>query len=1127
MHLLNVHTLKLNNFRSTPPPYAILSHTWYEDGEEILYLDLINDDLDNPQKAKGRNKTDGCIIATKEAGYDYVWIDTCCINKHDAVELSEAITSMFRWYKKAAICFVYLSDVSGIGDPTSTDSEFSRSRWFTRGWTLQELIAPNELYFYTKYWDKIATKQELCRTIETITGIPSDLVRDSSNMDCTSVAQRMSWAANRGTKREEDRAYSLFGLFGVNLSARYGEGGRGAFVRLQTAILSTVRDDSIFAWGLLPQIEDNECTSPTSPRYFGEMTPRDSIWASSPADFRHCSKVSRLGNPDDPVSNPTLSEGILILFVATFEHCGVKYCVLNCGPENQNDIFVCMPIAPSVGHGGTPNAFLIRPGDKPSKLILVPKTIGAPARIQVLPNKTILRDLMIQRSWVDIKFFTTPHVLVDKYPQELWRGSSAQIPTVSELSSSRRGTQWCIARFRPPRETTDKMVLLVLEINARNGVGHESVRCHLMSVLARTRLSDVYQDLDFMRSQAFGRHSILFGGLATVARLTKETKCSFVVSLTTGSEIAVHDADDGVDPVDADFEIAHVENKRQLVAKLSIKDNLVEFESLARGKADAVNQSHMSVISQIQDLEDQIEALKQQHSILAKDAAQLDHEIKIAEDDASVAKTELENAESEIQSDIATIDSLEGAIEGGLWYWMESAVAAHRGDTVLWHNSLDVHCLGAKWRITPRSLSCGGWTPGEEFESRPFSPIGEEVAIPINELVGVEPNIGQASDTDTNAAPICCPASQGFVVRAIYHGRLEEATRLKLHSAAGGQLCSEAKGWLLIHATRENNYAMANFLINWECDIDILDAHQQTALMYAVRNNNPSLVRLLLDKGASTMADREHPSPLQLYMLPHAILNSNDAVAQLLIDYSVDLNEYRHSLDTPLTAAVKKGNPNITQQLLGKGALTTAKDFYGNLPIAHAVWFQNTEIVRLLLAAGSVKYAEFIAEGKAKYSIAGIAALLGNCDILKLLFEDTPNYADLERQYMSDHCNPVIVCAARGGSLQALKLLISNGFKITTRSMVGHTALLCAADKGHEEIVKYILSTFSSYNLGRSVFEHAAFRNKMKVAKMLVKCGAVPEQRTFHDDPIKLAEKKGHAEMAAYLRSKCMSKGGK
>jgi Heterokaryon incompatibility protein (HET) len=228
MRLLNTRTLKLEPvYDSNPAPYAVLSHRWAE-GEEITFQEW----QDGPDITKsGYRKIYECCTQARQDGLKYCWVDTCCIDKTNSSELQESINSMFKWYQGAAVCYAYLRDVRSELVET-VQREFRRSEWFTRGWTLQELIAPRSVVFFSRGWRRIGTKRTLRKLISTITGIDEEIVQGADPRS-VSVAKRMSWASTRTTKRGEDMAYSLFGLFGVNMPLIYGEGEQSAFMRLQ------------------------------------------------------------------------------------------------------------------------------------------------------------------------------------------------------------------------------------------------------------------------------------------------------------------------------------------------------------------------------------------------------------------------------------------------------------------------------------------------------------------------------------------------------------------------------------------------------------------------------------------------------------------------------------------------------------------------------------------------------------------------------------------------------------------------------------------------------------------------------------------------------------------------------
>lgn len=245
MRLLNALTLQFQEFFDTQvPKYGILSHRWGPG--EVSYQSFINGSTTN---SAGHNKIlHSCSWALAE-GLEYIWIDTCCIDKTSSAELTEAINSMYNWYQKSSICVAYLNDVSpGLAsDQEQLHEALRKSEWFDRGWTLQELLAPRFVKFVDQEWNHIGSKEDLAAIIMDITCIHTRFLHDADLVQEASIAARMSWASKRKTTRREDMAYCLLGIFNVNMPLLYGEGDK-AFFRLQQQIIEYSDDESIFAW---------------------------------------------------------------------------------------------------------------------------------------------------------------------------------------------------------------------------------------------------------------------------------------------------------------------------------------------------------------------------------------------------------------------------------------------------------------------------------------------------------------------------------------------------------------------------------------------------------------------------------------------------------------------------------------------------------------------------------------------------------------------------------------------------------------------------------------------------------------------------------------------------------------
>ncbi|THU89808.1 HET-domain-containing protein [Dendrothele bispora CBS 962.96] len=323
MRLLSTSTLTLTEFYTVIPPYAILSHTWGE--QEVTFQD-IQTPKEARKKKEGYAKLQGACAHARRYQFDYIWIDTCCIDKESSTELSEALNSMYKYYQGGQVCYAYLSDVKYCEDPNPIGSSFRRSKWFTRGWTLQELLAPPVVVFLGEEWKEIGSKSSLRSLITAITGIPSRVLL-SSDYRNISIAQKMSWAAWRNTKRIEDRAYSLMGLFGVNMPPIYGEGGEKAFLRLQQEIIRSSSDRSIFAWSVQSN-EHEECNG-------------RGLLARSPSDFRASGEVgiSDIGEVDERTSYSMTNNGLHIHlpFRNSGDHSDLHQAYLHCRSEKTGE----------------------------------------------------------------------------------------------------------------------------------------------------------------------------------------------------------------------------------------------------------------------------------------------------------------------------------------------------------------------------------------------------------------------------------------------------------------------------------------------------------------------------------------------------------------------------------------------------------------------------------------------------------------------------------------------------------------------------------------------------------------------------------------------------------------------
>jgi Heterokaryon incompatibility protein (HET) len=319
MKLIRAKTLEIVEILgSDVPPYAILSHTWDPD-EEVSYEEMINGS--GKQKA-GLLKIKQCCLQAVRDGLEWAWADTCCIDKSSSAELTEAINSMFKYYSRAAVCYAFFADVTYDGSPSECNIArlapyLRNSRWFTRGWTLQELLAPSQVIFFSAQWIPIGDRSQWKEEIADFTKIHySALSGGAEWLANFSVSQKMSWASSRTTTREEDMAYCLMGLFDVHMPLLYGE-GKKAFVRLQEEIMKNSDDQSIFAWENPEVTEHNQYLS---------------LIAQSPSCFQSFNMIP-LRHWEESVPYVMTNAGLQLTGVLTHN------------PKRWGDIYVlCLPV---------------------------------------------------------------------------------------------------------------------------------------------------------------------------------------------------------------------------------------------------------------------------------------------------------------------------------------------------------------------------------------------------------------------------------------------------------------------------------------------------------------------------------------------------------------------------------------------------------------------------------------------------------------------------------------------------------------------------------------------------------------------------------------------------------------
>ncbi|KAG6027117.1 hypothetical protein E4U41_001050 [Claviceps citrina] len=321
MWLINTTTLSLEPFHGNEiPEYAILSHTWGL--EEVSFQQFQQHQL---KTGAGYQKIAAACDRARRDGCRYAWVDTCCIDKTSSAELTEAINSMFGWYRDSRICYALLSDLEletrdAAAGASAMQASLGRCRWFTRGWCLQELLAPRDMRFFNARWQQVGTKNSLGKAIAAITGIPEAVLVSPQSRDIhlLPLARRISWMARRQTTRLEDRSYALLGILDIHMPMLYGE-GEMAFRRLQEELIRKYNDLSVFAW--------------TGPPRNSEYMP---VMASSPSDFARDAARDGDGNWDEDDSGWELGNKLRTQFSLTNQGVYFPRATIYCQNGNES-----------------------------------------------------------------------------------------------------------------------------------------------------------------------------------------------------------------------------------------------------------------------------------------------------------------------------------------------------------------------------------------------------------------------------------------------------------------------------------------------------------------------------------------------------------------------------------------------------------------------------------------------------------------------------------------------------------------------------------------------------------------------------------------------------------------------
>ena len=748
---------------------------------------------------------------------------------------------MFQWYREAHICYAFLSDVPANDDPRDSMSRFFSSLCFRRGWTLQELLAPPNVRFYSSDWRYLGTKGSLCDAVEKITGIPTQFLLGITELHHASVAKRMSWASRRATKRKEDLAYCLLGIFSVNMPMIYGEGDE-AFRRLQEQIMKDIRDDSILAWDL----DLKELTHDGSFEFIS-----GGVLAAAPADFANCGQIASRERYPRHIFDISGGSLRLQLPIFTTPACGTLG-LLSCGPEHDLDRLVGIPLATT--SRGLPCEYMRIKGRNVS-LVPRPMTQVDTQLVQIrIDGECEPAAAPGQRYWFRVQESISDIELIDVKPQLRWHRERALIEGI--ISPDSGGVQRTLTRFRHKMdEYIDFMVMLEVEVQC----SELQARCHVMIGSRHTSLRDVIRKFTSMRPETFGKQGASNGIVNLCVTLEHvATQRLFIMRLDTLFSLPSSS-------VNVNSELQYLGLMMEIECIEQVEEKIV----LEREESSQKVEEKTSILGQmkkeLEGVRKELKKLREKESLLANGIENRAQEISLlnaADEEIRTKKenmlsrrleaqrrfNELQNYKPTTREDIEELmaedsQTLHWAAENGheavvriLLDRVADTAATGSDSWTLLHSA----ALNRNGAITQILLDRGaGMTAREKFGETPL----HIAAIHSNEVV-TQLLLDRGADIATEDYRGWTPLHT-----AARHGN-ESVIRVFLDRGAD-VAAEDCAGWTPLHfAVRRGNEGIIRTLLDNGADIAVKEHHGWTPLHIAAQYGREVTVRLLLNKGA-------------------------------------------------------------------------------------------------------------------------------------------------------------------------------------------------------------------------------------------------------------------------------------
>ena len=973
------HQLSMTEVNREVPKYAILSHTW---GAEEITID----DMRNGRRidSGGYRKIQECCATAAKNNYQYLWVDTCCIDKTSSAELSEAINSMYRWYEEADVCYAYLSDVPSVN--------FTGSRWFTRGWTLQELIAPKEVIFFDKKWNVLGTRDSLQLEILERTNIPLGILDGSQSLETMSIAQRMSWASERQSTRIEDIAYCLMGIFGINMPLLYGEGDK-AFIRLQEEIMNVSDDHTIFAW------KDS-----------GGDENDGGLLASSPAAFRESSDI--IVRPGASISTKTPwrldNKGLhLELYTMAVGPDGLVLAVLPCTEVGMEDDWVgiylrdktlTMDHFERVGKDELVpvDLRLFRPAQYPLRMLCVQRQRLASARRKPLSRRNKQEAPPTDSQTTQLALYSPP----DGSPIEQLPISSQPDGGRSVLSCAAMegNIQRAWSLLSQPRVRADQP-----DNHGRTPLSYAAERGHIDLVwllLTRSDVNpfsaDVHGITPVLYAARNGHHKVVE---VLLARKTSQNdiydnrrRTLLSYAAEGGHETTVHmlisrsDFDPDLDDMDGRTPLSWASQCGHgtivaLLAEHGADINATDvhgktpiWHAVASGQTDIMHKlidlgAHIngdnpfSLPAVIRGTREEIICTLAPHSV------------SFHANDESGSGVLVWAAENQYQTlldmlltSVADIDQPDKLGRTILSWSLENEATDVFSKIVAYGVNLNAACMcrpgQADSDSAPRQTPLSWAAETHRYEIfRMLVTHGADVNPPGTFLPGITTPLHWAVQTiNEDLFKFLLEHGADMYARDIYgcampikvalEEELENYVRILLDHGADPNFCDEDGDTPLYAAAYRKGKDTMQLLLECGANPNIRDRSSDPLVYYAAKQELYDIMSLLLSHGADiNQCNRRGDSPLAA-----AIENDDRKMAKLLLTHGANPNTADSDGTTPLIDAVRNGRHACVALLLEHGADANVRDGYGTPAVVEAMF--DEKIVRLLIAYGADPHAQ-------------------------------------------------------------------------------------------------------------------------------------------------------------------------